>query len=249
MKISERKITDLVEENHVYAAVLHYFGIVFYQYSEKTLQQVCHEKNLILHHVIQRLESVSLKGKKKDISLDTYPIDLIIEYLKHTHYLFIKEKMPYMVRMIKNLKADHPKYLQLVEDLQFVFPLFVEDFIHHIYEEEDNLFSYILYLNQVLNKPFQPATLYYKMEKYSIERYATAHDAHDDEMRGIRVITQDYKLGKEASLHMRVVYAELEAFEKELQVHADVENKILFPKALALEKEVKKVFNKRILLN
>lgn len=249
MKINNRKITDLVEENFVYASVLHYFGIIFYDYSEKTLEQVCSEKGLNLQKVVQRLESVNKSDEQNDLSLYTYPIDLIIEYLKHTHYLFIKEKLPYIVRLIKNLKASHPKNHQIAEDLKFIFPLFVEDFIHHIYEEEDNLFSYILYLNNVFVNSFHPPVLFYKMEKYSIRRYATEHEVHDDEMSGIRSITNNYTLQDNADLHMKVVYAELEAFEKELKIHASVENEILFPKALMLEKEVKKIFIEKILLN
>lgn len=249
MEINNKKITDLVDENYVFASVLYYFGIRFYDYSEKTLEQVCFEKGLNLNKVISRLESVTHEKESIDLALFNYPIDLIIEYLKHAHYIFIKQKLPYIARLIENLKTPYPEHKQIAEDLKFVFPLFVEDFIHHIYEEEDSLFCYITLLNDVMHKSFNPSKVFYEMEKFSLQQHAIEHDMHDDEMKGIRSITNDYAIPDGKDLHLKVVFQELCAFEKQLISHAAIENEILFPKALLLEREVKKTFNEKIRLN
>jgi regulator of cell morphogenesis and NO signaling len=80
------------------------------------------------------------------------------------------------------------------------------------------------------------------MEKHSLQRCALEHEAHDDEMEGIRRITKDYHLAPDAPLHVKVLYAELIDFEKNLQAHARIENEILFPKAMELENKVKIAF-------
>ena len=36
-------VGELVSENYVFAAVLHYFGISFYQYPSDSLEKVCHK--------------------------------------------------------------------------------------------------------------------------------------------------------------------------------------------------------------
>ncbi len=61
----QKKINELVNENYVYASVLHYFGIKFYQYSEKTLEQVCQERGLNQQQLIThaRVENVLLFPK------------------------------------------------------------------------------------------------------------------------------------------------------------------------------------------
>jgi regulator of cell morphogenesis and NO signaling len=89
---------------------------------------------------------------------------------------------------------------------------------------------------------FSPGKLFYLMEKNSVQKFAMEHEAHDDEMEGIRKITRDYKLLAKAPLHVKVIYNELEAFEKSLITHARIENEILFPKAMAIENTVKKTF-------
>ncbi len=244
---TNKRIAEIVDENYAYASVLYYFGITFYDYDEKTLKQVCTEKGLDVTQVIHSLESVLDTHVDDHPALSTYPVDVIVEYLKHTHFIFIKDTLPYLSKLIKNLHIA--EYKTLVEDLQFVFPLFVEDLIYHIYQEEDEFFSYILSLQEALNIPQSTNRLYFDMERYSIQNFAISHDIDDDEMKGIRNITNGYDTQDVNSLHLRVVYTELQRFEKALKIHASIENEILFPKALMLEKEVRKFFREKSRMN
>jgi regulator of cell morphogenesis and NO signaling len=87
------------------------------------------------------------------------------------------------------------------------------------------------------------------MEKNSVQKFAMEHEAHDDEMVGIRKITRDYELDSNSPLHVKVIYNELKAFEKSLITHATIENEILFPKAMALENKVKQLFFEKVKFN
>ena len=179
----------------------------------------------------------------------TYPIDLILEYLKHSHFLFIKHKLPYIKKLIDDFRVDHADYLLVERDLKIVFPLFVEDFIEHIYEEEDTLFTYIRTLERAVSGKYNPSRLFYLMEKNSIQKFAMEHEAHDDEMAGIRRITKDYAIDQHTPLHVKVLYSELKDFEKSLITHARIENEILLPKAMAIEARVKQAISEQIRFN
>lgn len=245
MHLDQKKITDLVSENYVCASVLHYFGIEFYQYTDETLFQVCQSKGLSTEKVVAELEAAGKVPKEETLSLISYPVGLVVAYLKHSHQLFMKRRLPFMADLISNLSDNHKGYRRIIKDLKFVFPLFVEDFIYHIHKEEDELFSYIKLLESTTEGVYNPSSLYYEMEKYSIHQQAVEHDLHDDEMKGIRNITKDYKLKPTATLPVKVTYSELQAFETELITHARIENEILFPKALALEKQVKALLQQK----
>lgn len=247
--LKDRRIKDLVDQNNVHAYVLYYFGIKFYEYSEQTLEQVCAHMGLRVSQVVKELESPNENFQEADLPLISYPIDLIIEYLKHAHFTFVKHKLPYISRLVEAFKAEHKDYVHVEKDLKELFPLFLEDFIHHIYEEEDTLFGYIRILERASKGLYNPSQLYYMLEKNSLQRFAMEHEAHDDEMEGIRKITDDYKLSKDAPLHVKVIYSELTTFEKTLKTHARIENEILFPKAMMLENRVKKLFEEKIKLN
>ena len=93
------------------------------------------------------------------------------------------------------------------------------------------------------------SAMYMAMESHALQAFAMEHQEHDDDMHGIRQLTNDYKVPSEASLHLRVVFAELKRLELELQIHASVENDILFPKALSLEHSVRQMIGQTISLN
>ena len=246
--LKDTRISVLVDQNYVHAYVLYYFGIRFFEFSELTLGQVCKKCGLKVDQVIREMEDPS-HLREADLPLMSYPIDLIIEYLKHSHFLFIKHKLPYIARLVESFKANHDDYRAVERDLKIVFPLFVEDFIQHIYEEEDTLFSFINSLERATKEKCIPTKLYYLLEKNSVQKFAMEHDVHDDEMRGIRTITKDYSLLSHAPLHVKVLYNELKDFEKSLITHARIENEILFPKAMALENKVKQLFFEKIKFN
>jgi regulator of cell morphogenesis and NO signaling len=246
--LKDKRISQLVDENYVHAYVLYYFGIRFNENPEFTLEEACRKKGLKLEQVVKELENPT-HLVETDLPLMSYPIDLIIEYLKHTHFLFIKHKLPYIAKLVEGFRVQHPDYETVERDLKMVFPLFVEDFIHHIYEEEDTLFKYIKALDRASKGNYIPTRLYALIEKHSVQKFAMEHEVHDDVMAGIRKITKEYKVVPESPLHVKVVYNELKEFEKSLVTHARIENEILFPKAMALENKVKLAFFEKSLQN
>ncbi|MFM8832945.1 MAG: iron-sulfur cluster repair di-iron protein [Cytophagales bacterium] len=240
--LQNKRITELIADDHTRAQVLYYFGIRFYDYPYQTLEEACVQLGLKVAPLVKELESPGGNFQDEGIPLYSYPIDLIVEYLKHSHYFYVKHKLPFVGKLVENFRAEHADYQQVEKDLKVLYPLFFEDFVHHIYQEEDTLFKYINTLQRAQKGHYHPSKLYRLMEKQSLQRCALEHEANDDEMTGIRKITNDYYLTSNAPLHIKVIYTELVNFEKSLQTHARIENQILFPKAMALENEVKQMF-------
>ena len=240
MELIKKRISELVKDNPTYAKALHFLGIYFDNYAEKTLEEVCAERNLNPELLRKNLEEAgAANSNQTELTFTDYPVDLVVQYLRHAHHLFIKTRLPYLSRLVESLDPagfDNP---QTADDLKFVFPLFCRDYIVHLYEEEDTLFTYIEQLLAAKHRPANPADLYFLMEKNSIARFAAGHAAHDDTMHGIRELTGGFTIGANAGLTAEVVMSELRLFEQELTIHANIEDNILFPKALLLENEVK----------
>lgn len=239
----KKSISDLVTENHIRASVLYYFGVKFYDYNSETLEEVCANHGLKSEAVSRAMELVSDNKETTQKQLQAFPVELMVEYLKHAHYVFVKKRMPYVAQLIDGIKDVDFRYKSLSHDLKSVFPLFVQDFIEHIYEEEDTFFSYVSQLSRFLKHDVPSSDVFYLMDKYSVREFALDHEVHEDEMLGFRKITNNYSYCDEADLHIKVLYSELERLEKDLILHAKIENEILFPKALQLERLVKLKFH------
>ena len=129
----KRTINDLVTESHIRASVLYYFGVKFYDYKTETLEDVCSRHGLRAESVMKAMELVSDNNGTTKKQLQSFPVELMVEYLKHAHYLFVKKRIPYIAQLIDGLQIVNFRYQSLSADLKSVFPLFVEDFIEHIY--------------------------------------------------------------------------------------------------------------------
>ena len=242
--IAYRKISDLVEENHSYAYVLDCFGIEFYKWQDQTLGEVCIQNKVSIEEVGQSIQTLTSYSKIDPQLLELSSIGLVVAYLKHSHQVFVKRSLPYMSKLVKELNKSDYLIPQIINDLQVIFPLFVEDFIHHIYAEEDYLFSYINKLLKIDKGELIYTKAFLDLESMNLIDLALDHGDADDEMAGIRKLTGNYKIGIESDLLLSVLYKELRQFENDLVFHANIENEILFTKAFELEAQVKSTISK-----
>src|SRR5690606_11393369 len=176
------------------------------------------------------------------------PIELLVAYLKKKHYFFVRQELPFLSNLITGIQPEQD-FGALLADLRIMFPLFVEDFIHHIHEEESRLFKRIELLQDIEDGHFAVQDALTILERDPIHLLADQHEIHDDEMEGIRRLTKDYFLEEDAPLTMKVLYHELQNFEKELSIHAKIEDELLFPKAVELEIEALRKIRKKIQTN
>lgn len=232
----DKPIETLINENFVYAKVLHYFGVEFYESRSKTLKEVCEENEIDHSQLVAMLAKAENRRSPEYLELKNYPAVLIIAYLRHAHQVFVKEQLPYLAKLISNLDLEHDQ--AIAADLRTVFPLFINDFVHHIHEEEDHLFSHIQMLEKFLKTNQNGQEVQEKTQSFSVQKFALDHNHSDNEMKGIRGITNNYNTEEIDDLQLKVIFQELQAFDKELDLHANIENDILFPKALNLEKQV-----------
>ena len=235
--MENKSVFDLVQNDFKYAKALNSFWIEFYNHYNSTFGEICSKigvnKDSLLGYRISLDESF-------DIDIETLNgsrINLVIEYLKHNHSYFIKNRLPYIKSLISNLTLEDKKY-KFFNDLKFIFPLFYEDFVDHILDEEKYIFTYILNLQQFDNKIKDHAKLFFASKKISLEEEAKEHRKEDSEMSGIRGLTKNYSIRNIDNLHLKVIFQELKEFDKELDLHSDIENKILFPRALKLQDKV-----------
>ena len=142
MSILPKTISQLVLDNQYIASALHFLGIHFNKYTDHTLEEICNSKGWNITLIENRIENI-LQNNNQLLNINNLPLDLLIEYLKHAHFIFIKQKLPFLTEMVANFESDST---EIKNELKLVFPLFVQDFIEHIYEEEDTVFSYILNL-------------------------------------------------------------------------------------------------------
>jgi regulator of cell morphogenesis and NO signaling len=104
--------------------------------------------------------------------------------------------------------------------------------INHIEMEERELLPYIIKLEQVAetNGTLLPPTL-------SVEQFIHHHHDTEKDLEEVRIAMLNYSPPEENQTLYRILLSQLQVFEKDMAIHALIEDEVLLPRALALEKK------------
>ena len=225
-------------------------GIQFTNYPFHTIEDVCLLHRIETGKLLAEMEDWNSDVDKPSLNdLRSIPIDLLVAYLQGVHQRFLCRRLPYMQKLVDSLNPIDFDESEIIRDLKLIFPIFVSDFIHHIHEEEDHLFNRVLEIDRIVKRGGNPGRFFLLKSKNCLHEMAMDHHEDDDDMRGIRNLTNNYTLPEKAGLNLKVIFAELECFERELRRHASIENEILFPKAIRLQKELESKIERTLPLN
>lgn len=239
MPYYKTKLYELLEIRPEFSSVLYDNGIFFGEFPEEsTLGTVCNRVGLDVEKLLKMLEAQSGLNEFHSTAslLDESPVELVISYLQHMHRLFLTKRLPHFLKIVDHLTINKIGMPSWTEDLKIVFPIFAEDFFSHIKEEETTIFNRIYRLLELRSSKISQLP---KDHESRLSLSSLAHDHKDeDEMKGIRQLTENYCSTPSYPLEVKVLLANLQMFDHELQLHAKIEDKVLFPKALHLEEEV-----------
>ncbi|MCB0423860.1 MAG: hemerythrin domain-containing protein, partial [Mangrovimonas sp.] len=127
----------------------------------------------------------------------------------------------------------HPELFEVNE----LFIASAGELAAHMKKEELILFPFIKELVKAKldsHKVSQPS---FGTVENPIAMMMNEHDNEGERFRQIAKLTNNYQPPADACNTYRVTYAMLEEFEKDLHLHIHLENNILFPKTINLEKQ------------
>jgi regulator of cell morphogenesis and NO signaling len=105
----------------------------------------------------------------------------------------------------------------------------------HIKFEETHLLPYIEILLRVESREI-PYTELLNNGEFSLKGFTENHHDTEDDLSRIRDIIKQYQPPSTNQTPYRILISQLQAFEKDLSVHALIEDQILVPKALEMER-------------
>ncbi|MCU0423300.1 MAG: hemerythrin domain-containing protein [Bacteroidia bacterium] len=233
----DKNISELLESNHAYATVMHWHGIDAFSYLNYTLDEVCKLKNINIKLIELELTELSYRPKTVLEKLKRYaPSDLCNFLLKH-HHNYAQRILPVIEHHIEQTRvALHDSYPQL-HLLSHIFEEFKGDFLRHIAYENEKVFPYIKLLEKH-TVSFHHSWLI-KAKDFSIEDFIIKHHHDDDEMHHIKKLLNHYRFDERDALPYKVLMLELKSFENELKEHSLIEEEILIPTAIRMEKKIR----------
>lgn len=225
-------------ENYKTAAIFKRYRIDFCCNGNRTIADATQSKGIDEEKLLSELNEVMAEKVQGEIDFKSFPIDLLADYVEKTHHRYIEQRIPEITPFLSKVArvhgANHPELLE-VEQL---FTETAQDLAAHVKKEELMLFPYIRQMvKSSMGNKVRPKTALGSATEY-IEQMEEEHDAEGERFRRISELTDNYTPPADACRTYMVTFDMLKEFEEDLHRHIHLENNILFPKSIEMEKEL-----------
>jgi len=235
-----KTIGEIVAEDYRTAQIFKKHDIDFCCKGNRSIKEVCETKNMDPKKLLHEIEEMQQQKDSNDDSngYKSWPLDLLADYIEKKHHRYVEEKIPvlkeYLEKLCRVHGNRHPELLEITEH----FKVCGGEFTAHMKKEELMLFPFIRKL--VKTKPGEEIRPpHFGSVENPIQMMMHDHEAEGERFRKISELSGRYTPPEDACGTYRVTYALLQEFEADMHLHIHLENNILFPKSISLEKELR----------
>ncbi len=230
---AEETVGEIAAKDVRKADVFKKLGIDFCCGGKLTLKEAIAEAGLDEEEVKAALaRSEAAGGGQATHDFDSWDLGFLADYIYNVHHKYTRENGPIIEQLADKVASrhgnTHPELFELAKGVKVL----MENLYSHLQKEERVLFPAI----KTLESSGERAQMTVGIEG-PVHMMEAEHDDTGDELRELRRLTKGYELPADACNSYTYLFDKIKEFEDDLFQHIHLENNILFPKALKLEKE------------
>ncbi|WP_106916090.1 iron-sulfur cluster repair di-iron protein [Chryseobacterium aurantiacum] len=229
-------IGNIVAEDFRTAAIFKRHGIDFCCKGGRTIEEACSNKKMDPEKIYEELETLP-KNEAITIDFNSWPLDLLADYIEKTHHRYVEEKTPILQAFLEKLCKVHGERHPELFEINALFNESAQDLAAHMKKEELILFPFVRNMIKTKISGGNLVQPVFGTVENPVNMMQHEHTVEGDRFRKIAEITNEYQPPADACNTYKVAFAMLQDFENDLHKHIHLENNILFPKAIQLEKE------------
>ena len=236
MKIEKNAtVAEVVSENIKTAHIFKKHGIDFCCGGGISIEKACQKNNVDFNVLESEMQSIDEKPERAH-DYNKWDLEFLIDHIVNVHHTYVEESLPIMVQYAERVAHVHGHYYTEVVRVNELVAEVVQELAAHLKKEELILFPFIKLLAKAENEGTTSPQPPFGTVNNPIRMMETEHENAGDIFKEIAKLTNNYTPPEEACNTFRALYAKLEEFEQDLHQHIHLENNILHPKAIALEK-------------
>jgi regulator of cell morphogenesis and NO signaling len=225
-------VAEIVTADVRCADVLERFGIDFCCGGRHPLADACRAVGADASEVVRALEA--LPAVEPDASAPACAsIPELVDHIVSTHHAYLRESMPAISRHLAKITDVHGKRHPELHRVAACFGQMCTELGQHMMKEERVLFPYLNELAAARHGGRSP----FGTVQNPIRMMEREHSDAGSSLRVLRELTRGYEMPPDGCTTYALTMRELQSFERDLHRHIHLENNILFPAAVRLERE------------
>tara|TARA_Y100000385_G_scaffold113955_1_gene118244 strand:- start:234 stop:956 length:723 start_codon:yes stop_codon:yes gene_type:complete len=236
MEINEnRTVAQLVSENIKTSSIFKKHGIDFCCGGGISLKKAC-DKHKVDFALLKRDLAIVDEIPFSNYDYNNWDLNFLIDHILHRHHSYVEQNLPIILQFADKVAAVHGHHYKEVIKINELVKDVSENLKAHLKKEEMILFPYIKLLLKIEKEEFTKNSVGNIQSPITV--LEQEHETVGTIFKTISKLTNSYNPPKGACNTFKALYANLEEFEKDLHLHVHLENNILHPKAIALEKTI-----------
>jgi regulator of cell morphogenesis and NO signaling len=230
----EMTVGSIVAADFNRAEVLENMGIDYCCHGSDTLEEASKKANLNPDDVIARLDRDAAHGGSAP-DFAAWPLDLLLDYVLKKHHRNFHLYHEDLLRLVQKVERVHgPHHPELHEVAKAVEQSFL-DLDKHFAKVEQEVFPRLYELYRAHEEGRQVAKC--DCLDASIKQLMLEHDDAGDAWQHITELTDHFTTPADGCMSFRLMNANLRQFFLDLKEHIALENNLIFPGFLEMDKQ------------
>jgi len=234
--LAERSLGDLVRDDARTAQVFERFGLDFCCGGRRTLREAADAQGISVAEVVGALTAL---GDATDGDRDpsaAKDLDALAADIVSRHHAYVRSVTPAIEAWLDRLVERHGERHPELEAIRQTFAELADDLQAHMLKEEHILFPFIADLAAAARPGGRHPSSPFGTVLNPIRVMESDHARAGTCLESLRRLTNGFTPPADACVTYRLCYTELERFEQDLHRHVHLEDHVLFPRAVELER-------------
>jgi regulator of cell morphogenesis and NO signaling len=232
-----RTIGEMAAENPAAAAVFEKAGLDYCCGGGQTLSEACRAAGISAGEVE---ESIRQAGEKRTQTAarnwTAEPLTDLIAHIRNVHHAYTRAALERLTPLFDKVCGAHEKNHSELREMRAVFAGLAQELTLHLMKEEMALFPYVERMEEAAVEKSAAPPAPFGSVRNPIAMMQSEHDGAGDALRQLRTLGGGYAVPADGCASYRSLYQALEELEADLHQHIHLENNILFPRAIAMER-------------
>jgi regulator of cell morphogenesis and NO signaling len=236
METLSQTVGEIAAGSAAAASILERHGIDYCCAGKRLFDDACREKGLSAASIAGEIAAATAKpANSRDWT--TAPLGELIRHIVSTHHEYLKLELPRVGQRVKKVVAVHgANDPAALTELASVYEGLWQELEMHMHKEEMMLFPAIQRYEAATEsgRPLPPSP--FGSIANPIGVMEAEHESAGSALQRIRELTADFEAPAYACATYHAMLDGLRALEVDLHTHIHLENNILFPRVVDLEK-------------
>jgi len=200
----------------------------------QTLADACKAAGVSYENVAQSLAELVASDPTMEKDWTKASLVELTQHVVAKHHAFIRSEFPRLQALIAKVVGVHGQRHPELKEVQTIFSGVAQELTAHLMKEELVLFPAIVRMEQ--QGSTTAAASCFGTIQNPIRMMVMEHDSAGDAFTKLHEVTADFVVPADGCISYRTLYQALVEFEADLHQHIHLENNILFPRAVELER-------------